>query len=108
MPVPPNFSIAEAAHDVIRVTFCGTRVPGARSRRCGSRGIDIGGIYRLDGNIVQVTFISKLCDPHQNPVEQGILIWPANDWYRYAETLHWDQREISRGTPHTRNTPRTG
>ena len=59
---------------------------------------DIGGIYRLEGGIMQVTFISKFHDPNVNPVEQGSLIWPAHDWYRYGDMLHWAQQEIARGT----------
>jgi hypothetical protein len=50
---------------------------------------DIGGIYRLDGGIIQVTFINKFEDPHLVPVEQGSLIWPEHHWHHYGEMLHW-------------------
>jgi hypothetical protein len=37
---------------------------------------NIGGVYRLDGGIIQVTFAQQLRDPNFNTVEQGSLIWP--------------------------------
>jgi|SRR6266436_3460164 len=36
---------------------------------------NIGDIYRLDGGIIQLTFVQKFQDPNLNAVEQGSLIW---------------------------------
>jgi hypothetical protein len=60
---------------------------------------DIGGIYRLDGGIMQVTFVQKYQDgSNLNAVEQGSLIWPEANWFHYAGMLHWAKKEIERGT----------
>jgi hypothetical protein len=43
---------------------------------------DIGGVYRLDGGIMQVTFVQKFVDgSNLNAVEQGSLIWPEANWF---------------------------
>jgi len=42
---------------------------------------NIGGVYRLDGGIIQVTFAWQFRDPNFNTVEQGSLIWPKANWH---------------------------
>jgi hypothetical protein len=59
---------------------------------------DIGGIYRLDGGIMQVTFVQKFHDPNLNAVEQGSLIWPEHNWFHYGDMVHWAMQQIARGT----------
>jgi hypothetical protein len=58
----------------------------------------IGGIYRLEGGIIQVTFINKFEDLSRTPIEQGSVLWPDSNWHEYGRTLRWVQEEICRGT----------
>jgi hypothetical protein len=61
---------------------------------------DLGGIYRLDGGIVEVTLIKKFDESLTRlfPIEQVTIIWPEHRWLHYAEMLHWVQNELARGT----------
>ena len=59
---------------------------------------NVGGIYRLEGGIIQATFVQQFRDPNFNTVEQASLLWPEAHWHAYGDMLQWVQREIERGT----------
>jgi hypothetical protein len=53
---------------------------------------DIGSIHRLDGGIMQVTFVQKFTHPKLDAVEQASLIWPEANWHAYRGLLQWVQK----------------
>jgi hypothetical protein len=59
---------------------------------------DIGGIYRLEGGLIQVTFIQKFEDHRRNAIEQGSLIWPEQSFHQSEHLMRWAVKEIARGT----------
>jgi len=61
---------------------------------------DVGGIYRIDQSIWQVTFINKPQNAGAagDAVEQGSLIWPERNWYAAGDLFRWAMAEILRGT----------
>jgi hypothetical protein len=49
---------------------------------------NLGAIYRLDGGLVQVTFVQRYREPNLSAVEQASLpIWPEAQWHAYGDTM---------------------
>jgi hypothetical protein len=48
---------------------------------------NLAGIYRLDGGLIQTTFVEQFRDPHLGAVEQASLIWPEAHWHAYGDML---------------------